>query len=95
MGQRSKADRVVDWSWVDDAACVDHPEPWIFFPEARTSTTVNDAARAKAVCNRCPVRAECLDYAIEHNEMHGIWGGMNRRNRQAELQRRREISDAG
>ncbi len=32
---------------------------------------------AKAVCQRCPVRWECLGYALETRQRHGIWGGLN------------------
>jgi WhiB family redox-sensing transcriptional regulator len=38
---------------------------------------------ARALCQRCPVREACLDYAITVREPHGIWGGLN------ELERRR------
>jgi WhiB family redox-sensing transcriptional regulator len=38
--------------------------------------------QAKAICARCPVRIECLEYAIRIREPHGIWGGLN------ELERR-------
>jgi len=38
--------------------------------------------QAKAICGACPVRVECLEYAIKINETHGIWGGLN------ELERR-------
>lgn len=38
---------------------------------------------AKAVCGRCPVRAECLDYALAHNEVFGVWGGLSVLERQA------------
>ena len=33
--------------------------------------------QAKAVCQRCPVRWECLGYALETRQRHGIWGGLN------------------
>ncbi|QSM01122.1 WhiB family transcription factor [Mycobacterium phage Nanosmite] len=32
--------------------------------------------KAKAVCSRCPVVAECRDYAMENDELYGVWGGM-------------------
>lgn len=32
-------------------------------------------ARAKAICARCPVRAQCLEWALETREPHGVWGG--------------------
>ena len=39
-------------------------------------------SRARAICARCPVLDECLEYALGAGEPHGIWGGLN------ELQRR-------
>lgn len=38
------------------------------------------AGRAKAVCAKCPVRAECLTEALENDE-EGIWGGTTTRER--------------
>jgi WhiB family transcriptional regulator, redox-sensing transcriptional regulator len=32
--------------------------------------------RAKAVCEGCPVRAECLDHAVNSGERYGVWGGL-------------------
>ena len=32
-------------------------------------------SRAKAICARCPVRSECLDWALATREPHGVWGG--------------------
>ena len=31
--------------------------------------------RAKQICNSCPVRARCLDWALSHGVAFGIWGG--------------------
>lgn len=31
--------------------------------------------RAKNVCQRCPVRKECLKFATETKDVNGIWGG--------------------
>jgi len=38
-------------------------------------------ARAKTFCDRCPVREECLEFALTNNQTHGIWGGMNNNQR--------------
>ncbi|CAN5687334.1 MAG: WhiB family transcriptional regulator [Actinomycetota bacterium] len=32
-------------------------------------------ARAKTICARCPVRQECLAWALATREPHGVWGG--------------------
>lgn len=32
--------------------------------------------KAKSVCMVCPLRAECLDYALRHPVRYGIWGGL-------------------
>lgn len=48
---------------------------------------------AKAVCRRCPVREECLDAALERDELFGIWGGLSRAERAA-LKRRRAAGSA-
>jgi WhiB family redox-sensing transcriptional regulator len=43
-----------------------------FYPEKGGSVR-----EAKAVCRGCEVRAECLAYALEHDERFGIWGGLS------------------
>jgi WhiB family transcriptional regulator, redox-sensing transcriptional regulator len=62
-------------SWQDKARCAEvDPERW--FPEKGGSVR-----EAKRVCRSCEVRPECLDYALEHGERFGIWGGMSERER--------------
>ena len=38
---------------------------------------------AKAICLRCPVRAECLHDALTHDAPTGVWGGLTRQERRA------------
>lgn len=69
-----------DWQpmeWAERAACR-QADTNTFFPP-RGSRDV--AAEAKAVCATCPVRQPCLDYALEGNERHGIWGGLTEKER--------------
>lgn len=66
-------------SWQADALCA-QTDPEIFFPEKGGST-----AEAEKVCARCPVAAECLDYALDNDERFGVWGG-------ATLPRRRRLA---
>jgi WhiB family redox-sensing transcriptional regulator len=46
-------------------------------------------ARAKAVCARCPVAAQCLDYALATGQQHGVWGGTSEEERKAMRRRLR------
>jgi len=46
------------------------------------------AEPARRVCARCPVREPCLDYALSHGIVHGIWGGLAERDRRALRSRR-------
>lgn len=60
--------------WVQQAACRGYPEPDLWFAHM---TEIWDRREALDVCRRCPVRAECLDYAVSDPEINaGIWGGM-------------------
>ena len=61
--------------WRDRAACADTPKH-LFFPAPGESLKP-----AKAICATCPVRAECLDYALSQPEMRGVWGGTSERQR--------------
>jgi Transcription factor WhiB len=57
--------------WQDRAACKGEPPEWF------DAETADDAARALAVCARCPVRRECLTAAAANNERYGVWGGID------------------
>src|SRR5712691_10776513 len=62
-------------TWQERALCA-QTDPEAFFPEKGGSTR-----EAKRICTTCEVRAECLEYALEHDERFGIWGGMSERER--------------
>ena len=62
-------------SWQERALCA-QTDPEAFFPEKGGSTR-----EAKKVCVSCDVRAECLEYALAHDERFGIWGGLSERER--------------
>ena len=62
-----------------------------FFPEDNVVGQKDPTARAKAICADCPVRMDCLDYAIRNHVNYGVWGGMSTKQRtQVARQRRRE-----
>jgi WhiB family redox-sensing transcriptional regulator len=62
-------------SWQERALCA-QTDPESFFPEKGGSTR-----EAKRVCLACEVKAECLEYALAHDERFGIWGGLSERER--------------
>lgn len=62
-------------AWQAKARCLEKPTE-IFFPERGGSS-----AAARAICSECPVRRECLDYALRNREQFGIWGGTGERER--------------
>src|SRR5688500_17776601 len=61
--------------WQERALCA-QTDPEAFFPEKGGSTR-----EAKRICQGCEVRAECLEYALGHDERFGIWGGLSERER--------------
>ena len=56
-------------AWTDSAECRG-VETEIFYPSSS-----EEEAEALSICATCPVRAQCLDYAIRNREPYGIWGG--------------------
>ncbi|MPZ90254.1 MAG: WhiB family transcriptional regulator [Actinobacteria bacterium] len=61
--------------WQSAARCSE-VDPEIFFPERGGSSKA-----ARAVCSGCPVRVQCLEYALNNKEQFGIWGGTSERER--------------
>lgn len=64
-------------------------DPDLFFPERGVSTK-----EPKAVCKGCPVKEECLAYALENSEKFGIWGGLSERERRR-IRRQRAMARRG
>jgi len=60
--------------WRRDAACKDI-DPNLFFPIGVTGPAVDQIDAAKSICNGCPARVQCLDFAITTNQEFGVWGG--------------------
>jgi WhiB family redox-sensing transcriptional regulator len=69
---------IEDWRAV--AACRT-TDPELFFPISTSGPAQTQLARAKAVCARCPVRAECLAFALTTRQVHGVWGGLSEEER--------------
>jgi WhiB family redox-sensing transcriptional regulator len=62
--------------WRRDAACRNFPTE-LFFPIGHGPRALAQANQAKRICSECPVRPDCLDYALATNVQFGVFGGMS------------------
>lgn len=76
----------VTGEWEDRALCRTVDADIFFAPGA------TQEYRAKVVCKTCPVRWECLAYALRHRVEHGVWGGLTDRERRKVLNRTRSTA---
>lgn len=92
MGLVSSDGTPPDWT---GANCIGR-DPDGFFPERGTAQIT--ARDAKRVCNGelpgeavCPLREQCLEYALDSKERFGIWGGKSERER-ARIAKERRVA---
>ena len=64
------------WDWQDQGLCAE-TDPALFHPADGIH-----AEPALRICAACPVRAECLQWALANDEEWGVWGGTTERERQ-------------
>lgn len=98
VGNRLDWIRAIDYpEWMAQGLCAQQielsPDSWFPLggPGPNPTNRVNRtpaAQEAKRVCGECPVRVQCLEYAFEADERHGIWGGLDQYERR-ELKDRR------
>jgi WhiB family redox-sensing transcriptional regulator len=74
--------------WAARGACR-HSDPELFFPITSAGPAAGQLAKAKEVCDRCPVRDECLTFALETGQDFGVWGGTTEIERRT--MRRRQV----
>lgn len=72
--------------WMDHGQCNGNPE-WqdLFFADEwtrRRGLPAEVPPETQRVCGACPVKGECLDWALAHDE-YGVWGGTTRQQREA------------
>ena len=63
--------------WAAFAVCRDR-DPDVFFP-----VTEDGEPEAITICRGCPVRLDCLDFALEAKVRFGVWGGMTEKQRRS------------
>lgn len=68
--------------WRHRAACLTE-DPDLFFPVGATGPAILQMEEAKRVCKRCEVKEECLTWALENGQDHGVWGGTSEDERRA------------
>lgn len=75
-------------TWAEQAECRGRHSVLFFGPNRfepkRERLDREDAA--KAICARCPALAECREFAMNNNELFGIWGGTTEAERRAGFQ---------
>lgn len=71
-------------AWKSKGICqqAEAPDIWTYF----FSSDPIQKRTARNLCNACPVREECLRYALEEGETWGVWGGCD------EVELRRTLS---
>ena len=73
-------------AWREQGQCKG-VDPEIFYP-----ISDEDGDEAKAICAECPVRIQCLEYALIARERDGIWGGCTERERRRIIRQRRRAA---
>lgn len=68
--------------WMALGNCAEQP-PSTFFPSDGVGVEV-----ARKICAECPVKSECLEYALTNKIDHGVWGGTSERERRRIHKRR-------
>lgn len=88
-----------DEPWYEHALC-NQVDPELFYP-TNGGVGAEQSRRAKNICRKCPLRSpdmrgappggtgECLDYALKHHDLFGIWGGLTPKEREAVRRKRR------
>ena len=83
--------------WRNKAACkgLTEDKGYDWFPARGRYVTTRQGSQVSGetktlldICDRCPVKIECAEYAITHN-LPGIWGGLSSRQRRAMKRERR------
>lgn len=71
--------------WQAKAICADYPNaPEIFYQADSIRDTDNSlTVFAKNMCSNCPVKEECLAYALEYPDVRGVFGGTTSEDRKA------------
>lgn len=77
-------------AWFFDRRVLCHGVTPLFYPDRHSG----EVMEAKNLCFQCPFQRECLEWALENNEKHGVWGGTSERERRKIKRARRKLEAA-
>jgi WhiB family redox-sensing transcriptional regulator len=80
-------------NWRAAGACLT-ADPDLFFPISTKGPAEQQIMRAKMICAGCSVRRQCLEFALSHDLVYGIWGGTTPEDRQRDRRRKRRAAAA-
>ena len=66
--------------WMESAACKGKDVDLFFSGPGMLPV------EALRLCQSCPVRVDCLNYAVDNHIDHGMWGGLSARERRVRCQ---------
>lgn len=69
--------------WRERGLCREYDPEYFFNPDTEFVAT--------QVCNPCPVKHECLAWAIEHKVQFGVWGGLTEGQRRKATTKRQRV----
>jgi hypothetical protein len=78
--------------WREHAACRNVSDPEIFFAIGESPKALQQTEDAKRICHSCPVMDRCLNWAIEHGQDAGVWGGLDEQQRRRLHGRRSSVA---
>lgn len=79
---------LVKYEWMSDALCREIGDEPFFSDDAGLTK------RAKKICHRCPVIAECLQYALDDRDLVGVFGGTTDKDRRSIRRRKANVQSS-
>ena len=86
--QLEQISEVNESEWMAEGNCRHEPAS-TFFPSDGVGVEL-----ARRICQTCPVKEPCLEYALRNRIAHGVWGGASERERRRIARRRRREAAA-
>ena len=89
-GGSGKRKSGIKWPEFDGSQPCSQVDPEIFFPEDQKEMR-SKMPIAKSICASCKYKEPCLEYALAHPELVGIWSGTSDRDRRSLRRQHRRL----